>query len=255
MSDSGRKFWRSLEFWILAFLGVVSAVFAVTGPVPNDRLRAISPVISNIVVLISGFFARFGLYIALIVIIWLAYWRGKRAVAVITRLLLQFRPPKLHHLICYAYASKTAGDFNTAITIINYGVLSQSKNPKATPTKLTFCFYPQARLPRTAPNIYPPDFLPGTAFIIYPQGSSPGVAPITYTTNSFSPGSGLDKEGDLLPGGTYSVFLSQLLDPAGIKTNSFTGFIVLTSDSPSVHCQAILSNFTTLGFSTDVLSF
>ncbi len=51
----------------------------------------------------------------------------------------------------------------------------------------------------------------------------------TYTTMPGSPGSGLDDDGSLGPGGTYAVQLSSLLNAAGEDTN-FTGYVDITTD-------------------------
>jgi hypothetical protein len=133
-------------------------------------------------------------------------------------------------LIPYAYASTTAGDFNTAMAITN-----TTEDPGITVLGFTGA---------TAQA--------GTVtFYLFPQGSSTLPA-FKYTTAAGSPGSGLDSAGSLVSGGTYSVFLSQIFPLAtplsGTSTlgSSFTGYVVIVTNFSNTHGIFVISNFTNL---------
>ncbi len=141
-----------------------------------------------------------------------------------------FSTAKSRHLICFAQTIHQIG-YNTGLAIINHGLFSQAQIGDVVATILTFLFYPQLPTPSASKS---PVF--------------------EYTTDPVSPGTGLDAKGKLLPGGTYTVLLSQLLSASGAPID-FAGFIVLISDSPTVHCHAVISNFTSFTTSPEVIAF
>jgi len=133
-------------------------------------------------------------------------------------------------LIPYAYASKTALDFNTALAIGNTtedpglsvmgftGAISQSG-------PITFYFFP---MDTTLPMFM-------------------------YKTTAGSPGSGLDASGNLPSGGTYAVFVNQLFPLATPPSGStatlgsyFQGYIIIQTGFTNGHGMYVISNFTTL---------
>jgi hypothetical protein len=133
-------------------------------------------------------------------------------------------------LIPYGYASKTAGDFNTAMAIIN-----SSEDPGTTLLGFT------GAVPQAGP----------ITFYLFPQDST--LPMFTYKTVAGSPGSGLDASGNVLAGGTYTVFLNQIFPlatpPTGstaVLGNSFTGYVMIVTNFTNAHGIFVISNFTTL---------
>jgi len=134
-------------------------------------------------------------------------------------------------MVPYAYASQTPGDYNTAMAISN-----TSEDPGSTILGFT------GAVPQS-----------GTVtFYLFPQGAS--TQPMfKYTTAAGSPGAGLDATGNVVAGGTYSVFLNQILPlvtpPTGSTAtlgSSFTGYIVIVPNFTNAHGTFVLSNFTNL---------
>ena len=77
----------------------------------------------------------------------------------------------------------------------------------------------------------------GLTLTFYPMGAEP----VMYETEPGSPGSGLDADGTLAPGGTYQVLISQILGSTDWG-DSFQGH---------VHLLADYTNCTGLGWVTD----
>ena len=65
----------------------------------------------------------------------------------------------------------------------------------------------------------------GLTFTFYPMGAEP----VVYETEPGSPGSGLEADGTLAPGGTYQVLISQILSSTGWG-DSFQGHVHLLAD-------------------------
>ena len=65
----------------------------------------------------------------------------------------------------------------------------------------------------------------GLTFTFYPMGAEP----VTYETEMGSPGSGLEDDGTLAPGGTYQVLISQILSSTAWG-DSFRGHVHLLAD-------------------------
>lgn len=61
---------------------------------------------------------------------------------------------------------------------------------------------------------------------------------ITYTTGPDSPGTGLDANGNLPAGSTYTVNLSQILEAAG-ATGDFQGYIIIVANFTNAHGQHV----------------
>jgi len=133
-------------------------------------------------------------------------------------------------LLPYAYASKTPGDFNTALAISN-----TTKDPGTTILGFT-----GAVAQAGAVNFY-----------FFPTDTTLGS--FKYTTVAGSPGSGL-VSGAVPAGGTYIVFLDQIFpnatptDTTSTKVigNSFAGYIIVVANFTNAHGTYVLSNFTTL---------
>ena len=79
----------------------------------------------------------------------------------------------------------------------------------------------------------------GLTFTFYPMGAEP----VMYETEPGSPGSGLEDDGTLAPGGTYQVLISQILSSTDWG-DSFQGH---------VHLLADYTNCTGLGWVTDFM--
>ena len=79
----------------------------------------------------------------------------------------------------------------------------------------------------------------GLTFTFYPMGAEP----VMYETGMGSPGSGLEDDGTLAPGGTYQVLISQILSSTDWG-DSFQGH---------VHLLADYTNCTGLGWVTDFM--
>ncbi len=76
---------------------------------------------------------------------------------------------------------------------------------------------------------------------LYPMD---GSGPYSFETSADDrPGLGLDEFGRLVPRGTWAVLLSQLLEPAGIDSGQFTGFIIFSTDFPNAEGVNYLSDF------------
>lgn len=140
-------------------------------------------------------------------------------------------------LIPYAYASKTAGDFNTAM-----GIANTSEDPGL--SVLGFAGAVANGGPVT--------------FYLFPQDNT--LPMFTYKTVAGSPGSGLDANGNVAAGGTYSVFLSQIFPlatpPTGstaVLGNTFTGYVIVGTGFTNAHGIFVISNFTTLTAQSSVM--
>lgn len=136
-------------------------------------------------------------------------------------------------LIPYAYASKTALDFNTAMAIAN-----TTEDPGISVLGLT------GAIPQSGP----------VTFYLFPSNISTTPLPMfTYKTTAGSPGTGLDASGNVPSGGTYSVFLNQIFPEATPPTGStatlgdfFQGYILIQTGFTNGHGMYVISNFTTL---------
>lgn len=133
-------------------------------------------------------------------------------------------------LIPYGYASKTAGDFNTAMAIAN-----TTEDPGLANLGFT----------GATPNAGP------VTFYLFPMDTT--LPMFTYKTVAGSPGSGLDASGNVASGGTYSVFLSQIFPLATPPTGStatlgnvFQGYVMIVTGFTNGHGIFVISNFTTL---------
>jgi hypothetical protein len=84
-------------------------------------------------------------------------------------------------------------------------------------------------------------------FYIYPQTTSTSVTsvtPYTYTTQAGSPGVGLNASGQVIPGSTYALLVSDLLVAAGYPSGAdFNGYIIAVAGFPNAHCQYIVTDF------------
>jgi hypothetical protein len=210
---------------------LITIVVSVTlARISRDRLNEIVAEVNHAFSTVLGFLLRERGSVAFVLLLaWVLYDKRRNVSTVVGKLRRRFRKAPLRHLICHATA---AGEYDTGLAIINYGLMLRRGSNKAVSTPLTFTFFP--------------------------QGFGGGVPPRTefsYTTQVTSPGSGLSVgTGNLLPGGTYTVTLSLLLAAAGVP-KPFSGFVVLTSESPGVHCHAVIGNFRTVVFPVEVLSF
>jgi len=81
-------------------------------------------------------------------------------------------------------------------------------------------------------------------FYFYPQDNT--LSSSTYTTTAGSPGSGLDSSGNIISGGTYNVFVSQLAPKATPALTSFVGYIIAVTNFTNAHGVFVVSNFTNL---------
>lgn len=133
-------------------------------------------------------------------------------------------------LVPYGYASKTAGDFNTAMAVSN-----TSEDPGIGVLGFT----------GAVANAGP------VTFYLFSQDNT--LPMFTYKTVAGSPGSGLDASGNVISGGTYSVFLSQIFPlatpPTGstaVLGNNFTGYVLIYTGFTHAHGIFVISNFTTL---------
>ena len=87
-------------------------------------------------------------------------------------------------------------------------------------------------------------------FYLFPQDPTLGM--YSYKTIAGSPGSGLDASGNVVSGGTYSVFLSQIFPLAATSAgtlyagNNFTGYVMIVTSFTNGHGIFVISNFTTL---------
>jgi len=84
-------------------------------------------------------------------------------------------------------------------------------------------------------------------FYFFPQLPSPTATNPTnssYTTAGTSPGTGLDANGRLPAGSTYTVLLSQLLQAAALPAD-FAGYVIIVTNFTDAHCLFVVSNFTT----------
>jgi hypothetical protein len=90
-------------------------------------------------------------------------------------------------------------------------------------------------------------------FYFYPQNNS--AAAFSYVTAATSPGSGLvTGTGNVQPGGTYVVLLSQLLTAAG-QPAGFAGYIIVVTNFTDAYGIYTVSNFTTLAAYSTVMPF
>jgi len=136
-------------------------------------------------------------------------------------------------LIPYAYASKTALDFNTAMAIAN-----TTEDPGLSVLGFT------GAVPQAGP----------VTFYLFPSNiTTPALPMFTYKTIAGSPGTGLDTSGNVPSGGTYSVFLNQIFPVATPPTGStatlgdfFQGYILIQTGFTNGHGMYVISNFTTL---------
>jgi len=92
MEESGRpKSWKSPQFLVTlaTIAAIISAIFQITGPVPRSWLQAIPAFLGSIIVGLTGFLSRFGIYIAIPILIWLGY-RRRRDVIQAVRLIKEW---------------------------------------------------------------------------------------------------------------------------------------------------------------------
>jgi hypothetical protein len=76
-------------------------------------------------------------------------------------------------------------------------------------------------------------------FYFYPQIG----LPFEYTTQAGSPGMGLDADGLLPPGGSYTVMLADLLAAAQAPSMDFQGYIIIITNFINAHGQYFISDF------------
>ena len=84
----------------------------------------------------------------------------------------------------------------------------------------------------------------GITFTFYPQDEDGAGTSFTYTTDGSSPGLGLNAAGELEPGGTYTVLLSEVLDAAGFD-GDFSGHYFAAGDFLYCHGLNLLTDFNT----------
>jgi hypothetical protein len=131
-------------------------------------------------------------------------------------------------LIPYAFASKTALQFNTAMAIAN-----TTEDPGTAVLGFT------GATPNTG----------AVTFYLFPQDAS---GPFSYKTVAGSPGTGLDSNGNVVSGGTYAVFLNQITplakDASGnvYAASDFAGYVIIVTGFTNGHGIFVISNFTTL---------
>ena len=90
------------------------------------------------------------------------------------------------------------------------------------------------------------------AFILFQQQvGSTAVKKYTYVTDGASPGTGLDPNGMLQPGSTYTVLISQILEAAGI-TEEFQGYGFIVTNFTNAHGICVASNFTNFSQGTSL---
>ncbi len=84
----------------------------------------------------------------------------------------------------------------------------------------------------------------GIHFYMYNTGAA--SSPLTYDTQAGSPGLGLDANGKLPPGSTYSVNLSELIKAASGSDQDFNGYIFVITDFGLGHAQYLLTDYVTI---------
>jgi len=132
-------------------------------------------------------------------------------------------------LIPYAFSSKTALQFNTAMAIAN-----TTEDPGLSVLGFT----------GATPNAGP------VTFYLFPQDNTLGM--FTYKTVAGSPGTGLDANGNVASGGTYAVFLNQIVPLAKDANGNtytptdFAGYVIIVTGFTNGHGIFVISNFTTL---------
>lgn len=131
--------------------------------------------------------------------------------------------------IPYGYASKKAGDFDTAMSV---------SNTTEDPGQANLGF--NGAIMQNGP----------ITFYLFPQNTT--LPMFSYKTGATSPGSGLDTSGNIAAGGTYIVFLSQIFPLATPSTgtstigDTFIGYIMIVTNFTNGHGIFTISNFTTL---------
>jgi hypothetical protein len=141
--------------------------------------------------------------------------------------ILTINPSRTILIVPFATTVSAAG-YDTGISISN-----TTKDPGAGPLALA------AAVPQ----------LGGATFYLYPQlavGGAAVPAPIVYPTAAGSPGVGLDANGLIPAGSTYSVLLSNILADAGAPAD-FTGYAIIITGFTNAHGQYVISDFA--GFS------
>jgi len=145
-------------------------------------------------------------------------------------------------LIPYAYASSTAGDFRTAMAVAN---TTEDPNNTAGGSSTILGF--TGAVAQNGP----------ITFYFFPSGAATTTA-YKYTTAAGSPGAGLDASGNIVSGGTYSVFLDQILPLATALSGTgtltlptaaaggMTGYVMIVANFTNAHGIFVISNFTTL---------
>jgi hypothetical protein len=89
-------------------------------------------------------------------------------------------------------------------------------------------------------------------FVLYAQqNGSTAVKQYTYLTDGASPGTGLDPDGKLQPGSTYTVLVSQILQAAGV-TDEFQGYGFIVTNFTNAHGICVASNFTNFSQGTSL---
>jgi hypothetical protein len=121
------------------------------------------------------------------------------------------------------FASTLSG-FDTALSVSN-----TTEDPGATLLGVATAAAPQSG---------------SVTFYFYPQSITLPVS--SYTTVAASPGTGLDTSGNIISGGTYTVFVSQLVPLATPALTSFSGYIIAVTNFTNAHGIFVISNFTTL---------
>ena len=117
----------------------------------------------------------------------------------------------------FVHASGTLGGIDTGV-----GVANMSSSDDAQPGTITFDFYM-------------------------------GGTKTSYTTGAGSPGGGLNSSGMLVPGATYAVMLSSLLNEAGL-TGMFTGYMTITANFLDGDANIYISDFENWGTTGTVRS-
>jgi hypothetical protein len=89
-------------------------------------------------------------------------------------------------------------------------------------------------------------------FYFFPQKTA-AYTYSSYTTAAGSPGTGLDSSGNIISGGTYTVFVSQLAPLATPALTSFSGYIIAVTNFTNAQGIFVISNFTNLSVQSGMM--
>ncbi|MDA2933640.1 hypothetical protein MYX82_04795 [Acidobacteria bacterium AH-259-D05] len=89
----------------------------------------------------------------------------------------------------------------------------------------------------------------GLTFHFFPRG---GGASFSYSTTAGSPGTGLESDGTLASGGSYTVLVSELITAAG-QSGPFTGYIIVVCSFTHGHGEGFILDGTTIAQTLNAL--